>query len=131
MTYVFNKLSHGSNLLTCSQLFAIGKSIVSLIICKVVKTINIMFKSLISWPMGQNMEVIMLKCKDWWNLPSVHGAIDGIHISIPKHNIPFAKDDFYHKTSYSIVAQVVVDFKRYFIDTYVSLPWIINDFQVL
>ncbi len=80
--------------------------------------------------MGQNMKVIMLKCKDWWNLPSVHGAINGVHISISKHNIPFAKDDFYHKTNYSIVAQVVANFKRFPIDIYVSLPWI-NDFQVL
>jgi hypothetical protein len=56
---------HGSNLLTCGQMFAINKSIVDLIICKVVKTINIMFKSLISWPKGQNMEVVILKFKYW------------------------------------------------------------------
>ncbi len=35
------KLFHGSNLLTCNEQFAIGKSVVGLIIWEVVKVINI------------------------------------------------------------------------------------------
>jgi len=57
------KLFHGSNLLTCNEQFAIGKSIVGLVIWEVVKIINIVFRNLISWPMGLKMEVMMLEFK--------------------------------------------------------------------
>jgi hypothetical protein len=53
----------------------------------------------------------------------VHGAIDGTHISISKPKLVFVKDYYYHKSgSYSIVAQVVVDVRRKFINLYVGLP---------
>jgi hypothetical protein len=97
MAFMIYNLSHGSNLLTCNELFAINKSIVRLVIYEVVKAINIMFKSLISWPMGQKMECGMLKFKDWCGLPSVHSTIDGLRISISKPNITFAEDYYYHK----------------------------------
>ncbi len=84
---VIYKLSRGSKLLTCSKLFALNKSIIGLVIHKVVITINNLFTNLISWPMGGNMEVVMLKFKDLLNVH--HGAINGMHISISKLNIPF------------------------------------------
>ncbi len=46
----------------------INKSSIGLVICKVVRTINIMFRSLISWPMGQKMEVTMLEWRIGWFL---------------------------------------------------------------
>jgi hypothetical protein len=79
--------------------------------------------------MGQKMEVVMMEFKDWHGLPSVHGIIDSTHISISKPKLAFVKDYHYHKSgSYSIVAHVVVDVKRRFIDLYVALPGNINDF---
>lgn len=87
VAYVIYKLFHGSKLLTCSKLFALNKSTIGLVIHKVVITINIVFTNLISWPMGGNMEVVMLKFKDLLNVH--HGAINGMHISISKLNIPF------------------------------------------
>lgn len=63
LAYVIYKLFHGSNLLTYNKLFAISKSTIGFVIHEVVKVINMMFKSLISWPMGQNMEVVMLKLR--------------------------------------------------------------------
>lgn len=38
---VIYKLSHGSSLLMCNELFAINKSTIVLVICKVVRAINI------------------------------------------------------------------------------------------
>jgi hypothetical protein len=64
LVYVIYKLFHSSNLLTYNELFAISKSPIVFVIHEIVKVINMMFKSLISWPMGQNMEVVMLKFKD-------------------------------------------------------------------
>jgi hypothetical protein len=65
LVYVIYKLFHGWNLLTYSnELFAISKSTIVFVIHEIVKVINMMFKSLISWPMGQNMDVVMLKFKD-------------------------------------------------------------------
>jgi hypothetical protein len=64
LVYVIYKLFHSSKLLTYNELFAISKSPIVFVIHEIVKVINMMFKSLISWPMGQNMEVVMLKFKD-------------------------------------------------------------------
>jgi hypothetical protein len=61
MACVIYKLSHDSILLTCNELFAINKSTIGLVICEVIKTIKIVFKSLISWLVGQNMKVVMLE----------------------------------------------------------------------
>jgi hypothetical protein len=66
---VIYKLSRGSKLLTCSKLFALNKSIIGLVIRKVVITINNVFTNLISWTMGGNMEVAKVqgftKCASW------------------------------------------------------------------
>jgi hypothetical protein len=55
MAFMIYNLSHSSNLLICNELFAINKSIVGLVIYEVVRVINKMFKSLISWLVGQEI----------------------------------------------------------------------------
>jgi hypothetical protein len=96
-----------------------------------VRVINIMFKSLILWPVGQGMECVKLEFKDWRGLPSVHGTIDGIHISISKPNITFAEDYYYYKIrGYSIVPHGVLDVKRRLTNIFVGLLGSINDFSV-
>jgi hypothetical protein len=63
------------------------------------------FKTWNSWLVGQNLEVEILKFKDWCKLLNLHGAIDNTHISISKPNITFVKHYFYHKIGgYLIVA---------------------------
>ncbi len=59
-------------MLTCNKLFTIGKSIVGLVICEIV---NIVFKSLIAWTMGQKMEDVMLEFKELCGLLYLHGII--------------------------------------------------------
>jgi hypothetical protein len=64
VAYVIHKFSHGSNLLTCSELFSIGKSTIRFVLHEVAKVKNIMFKSLIAWHVGQKMEDVMLEFKE-------------------------------------------------------------------
>jgi hypothetical protein len=53
------KLTHGANFLICNDLFAIGKSIVTLVLYEVVDVVNVTFTRLIYWPVGLKMRVIM------------------------------------------------------------------------
>jgi len=49
-------------------------------------------KKLVSWPIGFRMEFIMFGFKTLCDLPSIHGAIDGTHISISKPSRHFSED---------------------------------------
>ncbi len=49
------KLAHGANFFICNDLFAIRKSIVTLMLYEVVDVVNVIFKRLISWPIGLEM----------------------------------------------------------------------------
>jgi len=63
--------------------------------------------------------------------PSVQGAIDGTHISIVK-SILCHENYYYHKLDgYSLVAQVVVDYKKKFTNVFVGFPRNLNDSRVL
>jgi len=73
---VIYKLSYSSHLLTYNELFVISKSTSGLVIWKFVRTINVVFKNLVSWLMGQKMEVVMLEFKDLCNLLNVHDTMD-------------------------------------------------------
>jgi hypothetical protein len=65
-------------------LFAIGRSIVALVLHEVVMAINFVFRKLITWPLGDKMQVVMFDLKNWSSMLSMMGAIDGTHISIAK-----------------------------------------------
>jgi hypothetical protein len=125
------KLAQGATLLQCNESFAIGKSIVGLVIREVVAAINRMYSNVIHWPRGQEMREVMLKFKKWCGIPSIQGVIDCTHVGIlkPAEN----PEDYYYfkKGSYSIVAQVVVDCKKQFTNVFVGLPGSVNDSRVL
>jgi hypothetical protein len=62
------------------------------------------------------MTIVMNEFKAWCGLPNVHGAINGMHISIVKSS-PCPKNNYYHKISgYNVMAQVVVDCKKLIIN---------------
>jgi hypothetical protein len=61
VTCAIYNLAQGVNLLICSELFAISRSIISFIVRKVITLINIVFKNLITWPLGSKMDVIMTR----------------------------------------------------------------------
>jgi hypothetical protein len=101
---VIYKLAHGYNFLICSKLFAIGKSIVSLVLHEFFALVNIVFRKLISWPVGVDMCIVINDFKLWCGLPSIQGAIDGTHLLILKPPMPFLEDYYYFKYGgYSIV----------------------------
>jgi hypothetical protein len=52
-------------LLICDDLFAIRKSIVALVLYEVVDVVHVIFKRLISWPIGLEMQVIMENFKQF------------------------------------------------------------------
>jgi hypothetical protein len=84
MSCVTYKLAHGAKFLVCSELFAIGKLIISLVLHEFVKAINITFRKLISWPIGTKLNDAMESFKQWCGLLNAHGAMDGNHIIISK-----------------------------------------------
>jgi hypothetical protein len=49
------KLAQGANFLACSEKFAIGRSMVSLVICEVVRAINSVYRDVVQWPRGADM----------------------------------------------------------------------------
>lgn len=59
------------------------------------------------------MNVVMEGFGHLCGLSSVHGAINGTHIQIPKPKIIFLEDYYYHKKGgYSIIVQAIVDSKK-------------------
>jgi hypothetical protein len=67
------------NLLYCSEKFAIGKSIVSVIIWEVIAAINTYFSHLVRWPREDDMRQVILDLKSWCGMLLVHGAVDCTH----------------------------------------------------
>jgi hypothetical protein len=49
------KLNHGANLFICSEMFVVGKSIVSMILKEVVHAINEALRHEIAWLTGQQL----------------------------------------------------------------------------
>lgn len=76
------KLAHDANLTVCSEMFATGRSTVSLVLRKVVHAINDTLQSEILWPSGKRLLKTQSKFEDLCGLPGVVGAIDGMHVAI-------------------------------------------------
>jgi hypothetical protein len=78
------KLTHGTNFLSCSEKFTIGKSTVSIVIREVIGALNTVFGHLLQWPRGAEMRQVMVDFKSWCGMPFVQGALDYMHIAISK-----------------------------------------------
>jgi hypothetical protein len=117
-----------ANILTCNELFATRRSIVGLVFNEVVIIINIMFKKLIIWHVSDKMQFVIMGFKNFCDMPSVMGAIDGAHICIVELVGVFSKNYYYHKTrGYNIVAEVVVNSWKRILDIYVGLLGSVNE----
>jgi hypothetical protein len=53
------KLAQGYNLLVCNEFLFVGESIMYLVIQAIVVAINVMFRKIISWPIGDKMEIVI------------------------------------------------------------------------
>ena len=89
------------------------------------------YKGVIQWREGDDMQQVMLDFKFWYGLLSVHGAIDCTQIKISKSK-EYLEDYYCYKTGgYSVVAQAVVDSHKQFMQLYVELLGLVNDQRVL
>jgi hypothetical protein len=126
------KLAHGASFHTMSEMFAIRRSTIGLVIREVVRAINIVLKDLISWPTWKRMRNVMLEFPNFCSMPSVHGAIDCTNIAIHKPGGQYCEDYYYYKSGgYSVCAQAVVDCSKRFLDIYVGIPGSVNDTWIL
>jgi hypothetical protein len=80
--YIIYTSTHGANFLIYNELFAIGKSIMSLVLCEFVVSMNVVFRKFISWPIGIEMIVVMEDFKQFCGLPIILEAIDDNRILI-------------------------------------------------
>jgi hypothetical protein len=82
---------------------------VGTILREVVGAINIVFGDLIRWLEGEDMEDVGADFQVMSNMPSVHGAIDCMHITISKPKV-CPEDYYYYKQGgYTIVLLAIVD----------------------
>jgi hypothetical protein len=124
------KLAQGVNFLRCSELFAIGKLIVFVILHQFVKAFNFVYMHFITWPWGKEMGIVMEEFKTWCGFLNVQGAIDGTHISIVKTSAYF-ENYYYHKIGgYSVVVQAIVDYGKKFTNVFMGLLGSVNDARV-
>jgi hypothetical protein len=129
--YTLFKLTHGASLFICSEMFAVGKSTVSLVLREVVCAINDTLRHELKWPLGQAMVENQLEFFQLCGLPGVVGAIDATHISIKKPKYG-AVDYYYFKSGrYTMNCQAMVDSKKRFLDLYLGMPGSTNDARIL
>jgi hypothetical protein len=125
------KLTHGTSLFICSEMFAVGKSTVSLLLRDVVYAINETLRHELKWPSGQTLLDTQLDFFQLCGLPGVVGAIDATHISISKPKYG-ASDYYYFKSGgYTMNCQAVVDSSKRFLDLYLGMPGSTNDARIL
>lgn len=125
------KLTHGASLLIYSELFAIGKSIVSMLLRDVVSAVNVTLRHELTWPTGIRMTKTENKFQQLYGLLGVVGAIDSTHVSIskPKH---FPIDYYYFKSGgYTLNYQAVVDSEKHFLHLYLGMSGSTNDCRML
>jgi hypothetical protein len=125
------KLTHGTSLFICSELLAIGKSTVSMVLRELVHVINDALRHEISWPSGERLLQIQADFERLCSLLAVVGAIDDTHVSISKPKFGPA-DYFYFKPGgYTLNYQAIVDSNKWCLDLYLGTPGSTNDTRVL
>ena len=84
ITCTLFKLTHGTSLFICSEMFAIGKSIVLVILRDTVRAINNVLSHEISWLTGHKILETQNHFKSLCGLLGIMEAIDGTYILLSK-----------------------------------------------
>lgn len=103
------KLTQGANLLTCSEIFVVGRNSISMLLQDVVHAINVVFRGEITWPQGPALLQVKGNFRRLCSLLEVVGAIDGIHIAISKLKVEASNYFYFKSRDFSINCQAVVD----------------------
>ncbi len=108
------KLVQGVNLLVCSELFAIGNSIIFVILHEFMYVVIVVYRTIIQGPRCLKMQMLIEKFKKMVWITLCFKAIDVTHIVTIKPLGALANDYYCFKIGkYSIViAQVVVDYYK-------------------
>jgi hypothetical protein len=75
------KFVHGADYLQCNEMFIINKSFVNMVLHEFV-VVNVVFRTQIQWPCGEDLLRVMAGFNDWCGLPFIQGAIDCTYIHI-------------------------------------------------
>ncbi len=126
------KISHGIDYLQYGEMFAIGKSLVNMVLRDFIFTINEVFKNQVQCPQGEDSSQVMIRFKDLYGLLLVHGAMDCTHIHIHKPACAFVADFYSYKLkAHNLQFQVVVDHDKHFCDVFVGLSSSMNDSRIM
>ena len=125
------KLTHGTSLFLCSEMFAVWKSTVSMVLQEVVHAINDTLQHEISWPIGERLIETQVAFKELCRLPAMVGTIDSTHISISKPNYSLANYFYFKSGGYTLNSQAIVNSKKRFLDLFLRMPGSTNDGRVL
>jgi hypothetical protein len=125
------KLTHGASLFICSEMFAVGKTIVSLLLREIVHAINDALRHEISWPTGECLFETQAVFQEICGLLAVVGAIEGTYISISKSKYGPANYFYFKSGDYTLNCQAIVDSKKHFLHLYLGMSGSTNDARVL
>lgn len=132
MACALYKKIQGCNLLICNELFVVGRLTISVVLREFIIGINIVFKKVFSWPIGNKMQTIMRGFKNFCALLNIQGIIDGMHYSISKFVGSFCEDYVYHITcNDNFVCQAILDDKKLFTNLFIAFFENVNDSRVL
>ncbi len=92
------KLVRGAKYFQYSNLFAIGKSIMYLVLQNLIFSIHVVFKSQIQWPKEEDLAKVMMGFRTFYSLPFIHNAIYVTYIHIQKPWGAFVGDYFSFKS---------------------------------
>ena len=123
------KLTHGASLIIWSEMFALGKSTMSLFLRDVVHAINECLRNEISWPTGDRLRDSQAAFKRLCGLQSVVGAIDGTHVHISKPK--YVPTDYYYFKSGGYTLKCQADSEKRFLDLFLGMPRSMNDSRML
>ncbi len=119
-------MAHVVDFLQCSELFAIKKSTVHLVLCEFVQAMNHVFYNQIRWAKGDNLSCVME------GLHGIQGAIDVAQIHIQKSMHVFASDYYSFKSkAYNMQMQGTFDHRKRFLDVFIGMSSSMNDTKVL
>ncbi|KAJ3655879.1 hypothetical protein Zmor_014988 [Zophobas morio] len=109
--------------------FDMGKSSLSVSFMRVVKTLNVLGRQLISWPRGERVESVKRRFFEMAHIPNVIGAVDGTFVPI---KAPERDAEVYitRKCHYAITLQGICDSFLKFTDVYVGYPGSVSDTRI-
>lgn len=131
LTATLYYLATGSSLRTLSELFALGRSIISEAAPVVCKAILLAYPDVVSFPDSEHELLLIAKSfAAKGGICDTVGALDCTHLAIVKPEGSNGCDYYDHECRFSLVAQVLVDSKTRIRDVSVGWPGSLHDSRI-